>query len=367
MLHLQFLTSNKELPGSHHTAAFFIHLFSVTITFMTYGFWKNLPKPFYALAPMYDVTDAAFRFIIAKYGKPDVFYTEFTSADGLTNDTGRQRLMHHLKFDKSEHPIVAQVFGCNPANFRETAKLVRELGFDGIDLNTGCPDKNMIKNGSCAALFKTPELAKEILLAMKEGAETSEINSPSIPISVKIRIGDTKIDWQDWILKLLEAQPASIAIHLRTRKEMSKVPAHWELMPEIVKFIRDNTTKENCPLILGNGDVQTIEEAEQKVRKTNCDGVMLGRGIFGNPWLFTKHLSAPASLEERLRVLIEHCKLYEEMYENIKPWDIMKRHFKAYVHGFEAASDLRAQLYETKNSHGVESVVTAFLQSTRKT
>ncbi len=326
---------------------------------MTHGFWKNLPKPFYALAPMYDVTDAAFRFIIAKYGKPDVFYTEFTSTDGLTNDIGRAKLLHHLKFDKSEHPIIAQVFGCNPINFKKTAEMVRELGFDGIDLNTGCPDKNMMKNGSCAALFKTPELTKEILLALKEGAGGDDPNA--MPVSVKIRIGDTKIDWKNWILKLLEAKPAAIAVHLRTRKEMSKVPAHWELMPEIVKFIHENTTPENRPIIMGNGDIQNIQEAETKAKETGADGIMLGRAIFGNPWLFTKNLTAPPTLAERLKVLIQHCKLYEEIFTGIKPWDVMKRHFKAYVGGFENAAELRADLYETKNAHEVEATVNAFL------
>lgn len=322
---------------------------------MTYGFWKDLPKPFFALAPMYDVTDAAFRFIIAKHGKPDVFYTEFTSTDGLSNEVGRAKLLHHLKFNEIEHPIVAQVFGTKPDKFAETAKLVQELGFDGLDVNMGCPDKNITKGGSCAALYKTPELAKELILAAKDAA-------PGLPISVKIRIGDTKIDWNDWILKLLEAEPAAIAIHLRTRKEMSKVPAHWELMPEIVKFIHDNTTEANRPKIIGNGDIENLEQANEKISESNCDGIMMGRAIFGNPWLFTKNLTAPPTLEERLKVLIEHVKLYEEIFTDVKPWDIMKRHFKAYVGGFENAADLRAELYETKSAAEVEAIVNAFLK-----
>lgn len=326
---------------------------------MTHGFWKNLPRPFFALAPMYDVTDAAFRFIIAKYGKPDVFYTEFTSVDGLANDIGRERLMHHLKFNKVEHPIVAQVFGKDPEKFRETAKLVKSLGFDGIDLNTGCPDKSMMKNGSCAALYKTPQLAKEILLAMKDGA--AEGGGTPMPVSVKVRIGDTKIDWQNWILTLLEAQPAAIAIHLRTRKEMSKVPAHWELMPEIVKFIHANTTPQTRPLIIGNGDVTTLQDATEKTASTQCDGVMLGRAIFGNPWLFTKNMTTQPTLSQRLKVLKEHTALYDELFTGVKNWDIMKRHFKAYVGGFENASELRQQLYETKSAHDVQVIVDTFL------
>ncbi len=328
---------------------------------MTYGFWKKLLKPFFALAPMHDVTDAAFRRIIAKYGKPDVFYTEFASTDGLSNEVGRPKLMHYLKFSKEEHPIVAQIFGSKSEKFKETTKLVASLGFDGVDINMGCPEKNAVKSGSCAGLFHTPELAKEIILACKEGAReyATENKTEEIPVSIKIRIGDTKVDWQNWITKLLEGQPAAIAIHLRTRKEMSKVPAHWEVMPEIVKFIHEHTTEATRPLIIGNGDVYTIDEARQKITDTNADGVMLGRGIFGNPWLFAK--GAAPTLEQRLHVLIEHTKLYEELFSGIKHWDIMKRHFKAYVSDFEGAADLRAKLYETKNSHDVQAVVRAFL------
>lgn len=315
---------------------------------MHFGFWKNLPKPFFALAPMYDVTDAAFRKIIAKYGKPHVFYTEFTSTDGLMS-VGREKLLHHLKFSEIEHPIVAQVFGAKPEKFRETAKLVKELGFDGFDINMGCPDKNIIKGGSCAALYKTPELAKEIVLASKEGAG-------DMPVSVKIRIGDTKIDWENWIATLLEAQPAAIAVHLRTRKEMSKVPAHWEEMEKIIKFIESKTTPETRPVIIGNGDVMNLAEARQRVEETGCDGVMLGRGIFGNPWLFNED-KTEVSKQEKLQALSEHVKIYDEIFGGVKPFDVMKRHFKAYIHGFDSAAELRAELYECKSAEEVQAVI----------
>lgn len=315
---------------------------------MNKGFWTKLPKPFFALAPMYDVTDAAFRKIIAKYGKPHVFYTEFTSCDGLMS-VGREKLLHHLKFSEIEHPIVAQVFGAKPEKFRDTAKLVKELGFDGIDINMGCPDKNIVKGGSCAALYKTPELAKEIILATKEGAG-------DMPVSVKIRIGDTKIDWENWIAKLLEAQPAAIAVHLRTRKEMSKVPAHWEEMNKIVEFINKNTTPETRPLIIGNGDVMTLDEAKTKVKESGCDGIMLGRGIFGNPWLFNED-KVNVSKEEKLEALLEHVQVYDEIFTDKKPFDVMKRHFKAYIHGFDGAAELRTELYECKTAEEVVKVI----------
>src|SRR3990167_6904854 len=208
---------------------------------MNRGFWDKLPKPFWVLAPMYDVTDVAFRETIIACGRPHVFFTEFTSTDGLMS-AGREKLMHHLQFEPNEHPIVAQIFGANPEKFYQTAKLIHELGFDGVDINMGCPKKAEIKGGACAALFKNPKLAQEIILATREGGR-GPINRHAteqgdLPVSVKIRIGDTKVDWEPWIASLLEVKPAAISIHLRTRKEMSKVPAHWELFPKIVTFIQ---------------------------------------------------------------------------------------------------------------------------------
>lgn len=334
---------------------------------MIKGFWDKLPKPIFALAPMYDVTDAAFRRVIAKHGKPDVFYTEFVSTDGLMSE-GYDRLINHLWFDKSEHPIVAQVFGTKPEKFLQTAELATELGFDGFDINMGCPDKGIIKTGSCAGLFHTPELAKQIVLASKQGAHQAakKLDKPEIPVSVKIRIGETKIDWENWIGTLLEAEPAVIAIHLRTRKEMSKVPAHWEEMTKIVKFVNEHTTPETRPLIIGNGDVANLDEAKIKAKETGCDGVMLGRAIFGNPWLFTNKESArkgntenlEITREQKLAALLEHVQTYNEVFKEVKPFDIMKRHFKAYIHGFDGAAELRAELYECKTAEEVEEIIT---------
>lgn len=324
---------------------------------MTKGFWEKLPKPIFALAPMYDVTDASFRRVIAKYGKPDVMWTEFVSTDGLSNSIGFERLKHHLIYSEAERPIVAQIFGAHPQNYTKTALLLSEMKFDGIDINMGCPDKAVMKQGSCAALYKNPTLAKEIILSTKAGAG-------NLPVSVKIRIGDGKIDWQNWILALLEVEPAAITIHLRTRKEMSKVPAHWELMPEIVKFIHTNTTAENRPIILGNGDVTTIAEAKDKITNTGCDGVMIGRGVFGNPWLF-EHNKREISLEERLRVAIDHTKLFEELLGKEKPFEIMKKHFKAYINGFPGAAELREKLYTTHTSNEVKIIIEEFLLPTK--
>lgn len=336
------------------------------------GFWGKLKKPIFVLAPMHDVTDAAFRNIIAKYGKPDVFYTEFVSTEALMSEKGHDKVTHYLKFSDTEHPIIAQVFGSKSEKFFETTKLVASLGFDGIDINMGCPEKNAVRGGSCAGLFHTPDIAKELILACKRGAqeyakENPELNGGEpIPVSVKIRIGDVKVDWENWIAKLLEAEPAAIAIHLRTRKEMSKVDAHWEEMPKIVEFINEHTAAETRPVVLGNGDVKNIEQAQKLINETNCDGIMLGRAIFGNPWLFAgahspEQPTPPPSLEERLAVLIEHTKLYEKTFEGKKPFDIMKRHFKAYVAGFNGAAELRMQMFETKSAAELEEVIQKFL------
>jgi nifR3 family TIM-barrel protein len=320
------------------------------------GFWNKLNKPILALAPMYDVTDEAFRFVIAKYGKPDVMWTEFVSAEGLAS-AGFERLKHHLVFDDSERPIVAQIFGKDPNAFFKTAELLQNLKFDGIDINMGCPDKNIMKQGSCAALYKNPKLAQELIQAAQKGA-------PNLPVSVKIRIGDAKIDWQPWIAALLETSPAAISIHLRTRKEMSKVPAHWELMPEIVKFIHSNTSEENRPKILGNGDIKDIPDALEKINTSGADGVMLGRAIFGNPWLFSKNKTANSvSAEDKMRIMLEHAMLFEKKFSGIKSFEIMKKHFKAYVSGFEGAAELRLKLMQVHSAGEVQDIVSEYLES----
>lgn len=318
---------------------------------MTKGFWGELNKPIMALAPLYDVTDAAFRFVIAKYGKPDVMWTEFISADGLASEIGLARLKHHLIFDGSERPIVAQIFGKDPENYFKAAQLIAEMKFDGIDINLGCPDKNIMKQGSCAALFHNPLLVQELVKAAKAGA-------PNLPVSVKIRVGDTKLDWESWISNLLLSEPAAIAIHLRTRKEMSKVAAHWELMPKIVKFIHANTSLENRPKILGNGDVENIEEAKEKIAQTGADGVMFGRAIFGNPWLFAGKVP---SIQEKMQAMIEHTQIFEDHFSGIKNFEIMKKHYKAYAADFDGAKELRIELMAAKSAAEVKSIAEKFL------
>ena len=325
---------------------------------MSENFWKKLNRPIFVLAPMADVTDCAFRQIINKYGKPDVFWTEFVSADGLAHPEAREKLLIDLKFDKNEHPIVAQIFGSNIDNIKEAAKLCQKLGFDGIDINMGCPDKSIEKQCCGAAMIKDPKLARSIIRAAKEGA-------PNLPISVKTRIGYNKNEIETWIRELLSEDLAVLTVHLRTRKEMSLVPAHWDLMQRVVE-IRDEMKKDT--LILGNGDALNLEDAKQKVKDTGCDGVMLGRAIFGNPFLFANKnvLSGVegqmASLEKKLNVMVEHTKLFEEMLGGIKNFAIMKKHYKAYVNGFEGAKELRMKLMEAKDANEVEAITDDFLE-----
>lgn len=317
---------------------------------MNYGFWAKLPKPFFVLAPMYDVTDVAFRHVVSQAGAPDVYFTEFVSTDGLMSP-GQSKLMHHLLRKDGPTPLVAQIFGAHPEKFTGTAELIQSLGgFSGIDINMGCPDKNIIKGGSCGALFRTPELARDIILATKAGAG-------SLPVSVKIRIGDTQVDWQHWIKTLLEATPAAISIHLRTRKEMSKVPAHWELMPDIVQFIHEHTTAETRPMIIGNGDVLTTAEGTEKVVATGCDGIMIGRGIFQNPWTFAPDADRPHCIQEKAALLLLHMQKYEQYFKETKPFEPLKRFYKIYMNGFPNAAEIREELYTAENAPALEHIL----------
>ncbi len=307
---------------------------------------------------MADVTDAAFRRIIAKYsrhgekdGGPDVFWTEFVSADGLMSP-GREVLRHDLKYTEAERPIVAQLFGAHPDKMEGAARLCAELGFDGIDINMGCPDKSIEKQGAGACMMKNPQVAREIIRAAKRGA-------PNLPISVKTRIGYNKNEIETWIPELLAEDIAALTLHCRTRKEMSKVPARWEHVKEVVA-LRDRLGVKT--LIIGNGDVRSIEEARYKIQETGCDGVMLGRAIFGNPWLFDQS-RVEIPLDEKLRVMVEHTKLYEELLGNIKSFSIMKKHYKAYVNGFPGATELREKLMSCENANEIKNTVQNWLST----
>jgi len=328
------------------------------------------------MAPMADVTDAAFRRIFAKYGKPDVTWTEFVSADGLFLG-GYDKLIKDLEFSEAERPIVAQFFTANPELMEKAAALAVKLGFDGVDINMGCPDKGVERQGAGAGLIKNPTLAKEIIRAAKRGAG-------ALPVSVKTRIGYNKNELATWLPALLEEEPAVVTIHARTRKEMSKVPARWEHVREAVE-IRNKLQSQT--LIFGNGDVKDLDDAYAKAKETGADGVMLGRAIFGNPFLFSKKKRPELDegrgewrgkrsdlkseersdlgerrLEERLNVMLEHTKLFEELLGEHKNFSVMKKHYKAYVNGFSGAGELRAKLMETESAKEVVAIVEDFLK-----
>lgn len=316
------------------------------------GFWGKLERPIFTLAPMADVTDAAFRLLIARRGKPHFFTTEFVSVDGLCS-SGRENLLRDLKYHEIERPIVAQLFGDKPDNYWKAAALMNELGFDGIDINMGCPMKVITKTGSGAALINTPDLAREIVQATIDGAG-------DLPVSVKTRIGYSTATIEEWTSQLIEANPVAITLHLRTRKEMSKVPAHWDEMPKAVEVARGSGV-----LILGNGDVRSIEHAQELVEQTGVDGVMLGRAIYGNPWLFDrKRRRDEISLDEVFDTMLEHAHLFEEVFGDQKKFVIMRKHLMAYCSGFRGAKDFRRALENINCAADVETAIVGFRRIT---
>lgn len=276
-------------------------------------------------------------------------YTEFVAADGLAlaPEEGRKKLMKDLEYTEGERPIVAQFFSGKPAHMEKAAALARELGFDGVDINMGCPIDQVIRQDSGSGLIRKPELAKEIIAAAKQGAG-------DLPVSVKTRIGFNTDETETWIPALLSAKPVSITIHARTKKEMSAVPARWDRVKRAVE-IRNERAPE--VLILGNGDAKDLPDARKKAEESGADGVMLGRAIFGNPWLFAERVP---DLPEKLRVLVEHTKLYEELLPE-KSFAFMKKHYKAYVTGFDGAAELRAKLMEAPDAAEIERIVEAYL------
>jgi len=317
------------------------------------NFWQDLKKPIISLAPMEDVTDTVFRRVILECGRPDAFFTEFTNVEGMQSD-GQEKVIKRLKYTEVERPLVAQVWGIIPEDYFKTAQLILELGFDGIDINMGCPVKNVIKKGACSALIQNPNLAKEIVLATKEGVKNK------IPVSVKTRIGFNKIvteEWLEFILK--ETKPAVLTVHGRTTKEQSKVPNHWGEIAK-VPTLRDKFSPST--LIFGNGDVMSKKEAFEKAEKYNLDGIMIGRGVFYNPWIFDEKINPEEKIvKERLAILQKHVHLYEETWGQTKDFSILKRFFKIYAQGFHGASDLRVKLMACSSGEEVRKLITDFL------
>lgn len=314
--------------------------------------WQNLKKPFFVLAPMEGGTDTVFRQIVASCGRPDVMFTEFTNVEGLMSK-GRDDVAIRLKFEKFEKPLIAQIWGKDPNSYFEVAKQLVEMGFDGIDINMGCPERTVVKNGCCSALIENQELASEIIRKTKEGAK-------GLPVSVKTRIGFKTIDTEKWIGFLLNQDLDALTIHFRTQKEMSLVPAHWEEAEKIVNLKKE---KGKSTVLIGNGDVMSKEQGKELAHKYGLDGIMIGRGAFHNPYFFDENVDYEnQTKEERIRLLKEHLDLFEKTWKSDeriykKSFLPLKRYFKIYISGFEGASDLREKLMQTKNINEVKAVL----------
>ena len=305
--------------------------------------WNKLNSPFLILAPMESVTDLVFRQVILKAGRPDVFFTEFTNVSSYASEKGRDNALERLEIAEGENPIVAQIWGKNPEHFAETASALEDLGFNGLDINMGCPDKHVNKAGGGSAMIKTPELAVECISCAK--------NSTNLPVSVKTRLGFTYIDeYKDWLPTLLKQNLAALTVHLRTRKEMSKVPAHYELIPEITK-LRDQIAPETK--IIFNGDIKNRAAAlDLKAKYPKIDGFMIGRGVFENPFCFTDH---EASQEELKNLFLYHLDLYDK--KSRLPFETLKHFFKVYFHGQPGSAELRNKLISGKTTDDLRKII----------
>jgi tRNA-dihydrouridine synthase len=316
------------------------------------NFWKELPKPFTVLAPMEDVTDVVFRQIISECGRPDLFFTEFTSADGMFSP-GADKVKQRLVKRDEDHPIVAQIWGKKPENYYKAAKEIVELGFDGVDINMGCPVKKIVKQGVCSALIDNLVLAKEVIDATKEGAEGK------ISVSVKTRIGFKNKKTEEWADFLLDQNLDALTIHGRVAKDQSKYPADWDEVAKVV-VLRDEKNLDT--VIIGNGDVLNLEDVYAKHEKYGVDGVMIGRGVFQDPFVFNPDRSInDLSITQKLQLLLRHAKLFNDTWKDTQNFAVMKRFFKIYVSGFDNASEVRDDLMQCDTYEQVEKVINTFI------
>ncbi len=325
---------------------------------------QNKQRPLFVLAPMADVTDVAFRTVIAEAQSPDIFWTEFVSADGLIRATeiGKYKLKKDLLFDKElQRPIIVQLFSSTYQYMYEATKLCIELGFDGVDVNMGCPDKSIEKQKCGAAMIKNPELAIDVIKACRDARRDFCLggDNADFSVSVKTRVGYNAVELDTWIPILLEQELDLITIHARTRKEMSKVEADWSHVKTVVKM-RDEWAEKNpgkvVPLIFGNGDVLDISDAYEKCKNSNADGAMIGRAMFGNPWLFKdiENLNASEkfipSREDRIKALIRQVEVFDKELGDVKSFAVMKKFFKTYMTGFDDAKEIREKIMSMESA-----------------
>lgn len=312
--------------------------------------WETLPVNFTALAPMEGVTDVIFRQVIARAGRPDLFFTEFTNVSSFASEKGRSNALERLTVAPSDAPIIAQIWGKNPEHFAMLAGELEHLGFAGLDINMGCPDRHVNAAGGGAAMIRTPELAVECIRQARQAT--------NLPVSVKTRLGCTYVDeFREWLPILLREHPAALTIHLRTRKEMSKVPAHYELVPEIVK-LRDEISPETKLVI--NGDIKNLQDI-QKLAQPGINGWMIGRGVFENPYCFTNHIG---TREELMALFQLHLELFDQTsqefsqkYGHTLSFEPLKHYFKIYISNFDGAKELRAKLMECHSTDEVRQIL----------
>ncbi|HCY7268254.1 TPA: tRNA-dihydrouridine synthase [Staphylococcus aureus] len=316
---------------------------------MKENFWSELPRPFFILAPMEDVTDIVFRHVVSEAARPDVFFTEFTNTESFCHPEGIHSVRGRLTFSEDEQPMVAHIWGDKPEQFRETSIQLAKMGFKGIDLNMGCPVANVAKKGKGSGLILRPDVAAEIIQATKAGG---------LPVSVKTRLGYYEIDeWKDWLKHVFEQDIANLSIHLRTRKEMSKVDAHWELI-EAIKNLRDEIAPNT--LLTINGDIPDRKTGLELAEKYGIDGVMIGRGIFHNPFAFEKEPREHTS-KELLDLLRLHLSLFNKYEKDeIRQFKSLRRFFKIYVRGIRGASELRHQLMNTQSIAEARALIDEF-------
>lgn len=311
--------------------------------------WQKLKTPFFVLAPMYDVTDSVFRRVIALCGKPDVMFTEFVSVDGLSHPASRDRMIdYYFSFSREERPLIAQIWGNDPEKFRAAATIIKDLGFDGIDINMGCPDKKVVKAGMGGAMIADPVRAVEVIAATKEA-------SGGLPVSVKTRMGTTTDVTETWLEALVGARPAAITLHARLVKDMSRVPADWNAIARAVSIAKPASIP-----VIGNGDVKSREQGIELAAKTGCSGIMVGRGVLGNYWFFNEDKNiAEISPQEKLAVVAQHATMFDDLYvkKGIKRFHMMRKHLAAYATGFSGARELRSKLMCAEDSSQVRTLI----------
>jgi len=292
--------------------------------------WHTITKPIVGLSPMDGITDPAFRAVVDTIGHPTVLYTEFISADGLCRN---QALLRTFRSHKTKTPLIGQLFGKDPRTMEEAATiLIEKTTIAGIDINMGCPSHRVAQHGGGAALIQSPDRAHDIVLSVKKAITKSK---KPIGLSVKTRIGYDAIITSKWISFLATLPIDAISLHGRTLKQQYSGRANWDELGLAAAI-----AKKNNILLFGNGDITTYDEIYEKIHTYTPDGVLVGRGCLGNPWIFTQHTPTPT---ERIDTAIRHCEYFQALTPDESPITLRK-HLGWYVKNFDHAKELRASL-----------------------